>query len=227
MKSYIAYGISIIVIVTSACLIIFLPLSNEIKTIFSLPSIAGLFSLLVQGWRDQVAHERAIVLQQKKNEFDLAIASHMANLVFDKQVNFCEKYSQKLNAIVRQMFQEGPSDKTSMHENELSDIRIEYAPWISKELTEKVKPFEYALREIGALGMLERQLPNDPNRPKYIEKMYGIYTKFLGINMEGVPEEPESAADAVLAHFSDVLNIFDLETLRHRAIRLAIEQSQQ
>lgn len=225
MKSYIAYVLSLVVIVASSCLVIFLPVSDETKTMFSLPGIAGLFSILVQGWRDQVAHERTLELQQRQHEFDLAIASHMANVVFDKQVDFCEKYSQKLNGIVRQMFQEGPSDKTMIHEHELRDIRIEYAPWVSKELTEKLKPFESALREIGALGMLEKHLPNDPQRSKYIERMFGIYTKFLGMSMEGIPREPESAADAVLAHFTDVLNVFDLEILRRSAIRLARTQN--
>jgi len=41
--------------------------------------------------------------------------------------------------------------------------------------------------------------------------------------MEEVPKEPESAADAVLEHFTDVLNVFDLEILRRSAIRLARE----
>ena len=64
MKNYIAYAISIVVIILSACLITFLPTSETIKTLFSLPGLAGLFMLLVQGWRDQVAHERALEIQQ-------------------------------------------------------------------------------------------------------------------------------------------------------------------
>lgn len=226
MKSYVAYGLSIVVIVASAMLVIFLPVSDETKTMFSLPGIAGLFSLLVQGWRDQMSHERALELQKKQHEFDLSIASHMASVVFDKQVEFCEKYSKKLHAIVRQLFQEGPSGKSMLYESELHDIRIEYAPWISKDLTHKITPFESALREIGALDMLEKQIPNDPNRSKHIDRMYGIYAKFLGVSMEGIPREPESAADAVLEHFTDILNVFDLEILRRSAIRLAKEQNQ-
>ncbi len=191
---------------------------------FSLPAIAGLFSLLVQGWRDQVTHERALELQQRQHDFDLAVASHMANIVFDKQVSFCEKYSQTLYSIVRRMFQEGPSEDTAQYANELVNIRIEFAPWISKELAEKIKPFEAALREIGSFGMLEKRAPNDPHRSTFIEKMFSIYTKFLGISMEGLPREPESAADKVIEHFTEVLNVFDLEILRRSAIRLASEQ---
>ena len=62
MKSYVAYAVSIIVIAISAGLIAFLPASDAAKTMFSLPGIAGLFMILIQGWRDQVAHERTLEL---------------------------------------------------------------------------------------------------------------------------------------------------------------------
>ena len=225
MKNYVVYGVTAIVIVISTLCVVFLPINDELKTMFSLPGIAGLFSLLVQGWRDQVAHERAIELQVKQHDFDLSIASHMTNVVFDKQVSFCEEYTKELHSIVSQMFQEGPQEKTSTYASRLRDVRISYAPWISKDLLQKIKPFESALLEIGALGMLSERAPQDPHRSKHIEKMFAIYTKFLGVNMEGIPREPESAADAVVEHFTEILNIYDLEILRRSTIRLAREKS--
>ena len=132
MKNYIAYVISIVVIIISASLITFLPTSETVKTLFSLPGLAGLFMLLVQGWRDQVAYERNLELQQKQQELDLAIASHMANVVFDKQAEFTEQYSSKLHSIVRELFQDGPSDKALAYQKALRDIRIRFSPWISK-----------------------------------------------------------------------------------------------
>ena len=216
-----------IVIVASTCLVVFLPLRDEIKTMFSLPAIAGLFSLLVQGWRDQVAHERAIELQQKKNEFDLAVASHMTNVVFDKQVEFSEQYAQKLYLVIQLMGQEGPTEKTLEYAKELQRIRISFAPWISKELNQNLMPYEAALREIGALAMVERLDPNDLKRANIIHKMYGIIAKFLGIDFEGTGTEPEDYSLAVLEHLKDVLNIPDLETLRRNAIRLATSKIQE
>jgi len=56
-------------------------------------------------------------------------------------------------------------------------------------LTQKINPFELALREIGALGMLEKNLPKSPDRSRYIERMFAIYAKFLGMSMEGIPRE--------------------------------------
>ena len=225
MNNHIAYIISIIVIMLSACLMAFIPAPDTVKTLFSLPGIGGLFMLLVQGWRDQVAHERALELQSKQHDFDLAIASHMANVVFDKQVEFTEQYSQKLYEIVYKMFQEGPSEKGLSYAGELRDIRIKFSAWISKELNQKLAPYEAALREIGSFGTLEKiTMDSHLLHSDYVNRMYAAFSKFLGISMEGIPREPENAADAVIEHLKDILNVFDLETLRRSAIRLAKEQ---
>jgi hypothetical protein len=227
MKNYIAYSISILVIVISALLVFLLPVSQEVRTVFSLPGLAGLFSLLVQGWRDQVAHERALEIQIRQQQFDVSIASHMASVVFDRQVAFCEEYSAELYATMQKVFVEGPVEKTALYAHTLRGIRIKYAPWISKELTKKIQPFEQALIEAGTLGMLVDRMPNDPARANNINKMYGIIGKLLGMNMEGLPREPENMADLVLTHFADVLGVFDLEVLRRRAIKLAKQQTEQ
>ncbi len=168
MKNYIAYAISIVVIILSASLITFLPTSETVKTLFSLPGLAGLFMLLVQGWRDQVAHERNLELQQKQQEFDLAIASHMANVVFDKQVEFTEQYSSELHSIVRELFQDGPSDKALTYQKALHDIRIRFSPWISNELNEKLVPYEFALGKIGNFGILERATRKTVEHSEYV-----------------------------------------------------------
>lgn len=222
MKPYVAYALSIAVIVISALLVIFLPVNDETKTMFSLPGIAGLFSILVQGWRDQISHERALELQKKQHDFDLAIASHMANVVFDKQVEFTEQYSSKLYTIVRELFQEGPSDKASIYERDLRDIRIRFSPWISKDLNEKLIPYEFALGKIGNLGILERATRKTVEHSDYVYQMFETFKEFIGLPEKEFPKESRDAANAVLEHLKDVLNIFDLEMLRRSAIRLAM-----
>ena len=226
MKNYIAYAISIFVIALSASLVAFLPTSETVKTLFSLPGLAGLFMLLVQGWRDQVAHERTLEVQKQQQDFDLAIASHMTNVVFDKQVLFSEQYSQTIYKIIKKLGQEGPSENAITFSKDLHNLRISFAPWISKELNQKLMLYEGALREIGALTQLAKLAPNDPNRPIYINKMYLIVSKFLGINFGENEKEPENFALAILEHLKDVLSIPELESLRHRAIQLAATKSQ-
>lgn len=224
MKNYIAYAISILVIILSACLIAFLPASETVKNLFSLPGLTGLFMLLVQGWKEQVAHERALELQQKDHDFDIAIASHMTNVVFDKQVAFSEKYSQRLYSIIQDLGREGPTEKATVYSKELHDLRISFAPWVSKELNQKLTPYEAALREIGALTQLTQLAPNDPGISAHTNKMYTIVCKFLGISFGEDEEEPEDFALAVLEHLKEVLSIPDLESLRRRAIQSASTQ---
>jgi hypothetical protein len=131
---------------------------------FSLPGIVGLFSLLVQGWRDQVAHERARELQQQQHDFDLTIASHMANVVFDKQVEFCEQYSQKLYAFIPNMFSTGPSREAIDCATELQNIRLRYSPWISLNVISNLMPYGSALREIGSLKMIQDSYESQKHR---------------------------------------------------------------
>jgi hypothetical protein len=223
LKDHIAYLISIVVIVISVCLVVKLPVSDSIKTYFSLPGILGLFSLLVQGWRDQVAHERTLDLQQKQHDFDLAVASHMTNVVFDKQVEFCEQYSQKLYDYVPKMFIEGPSKNALACASDLQNIRLKFSPWISSNLVNKLMPYEKALREIGALDMVKEAYGAQSGGnvdPEIIKRMYKVFMDFLGLS-EKTQKEPQSAADVILEHLKDILDITDLEKLRHRAIKLA------
>lgn len=180
--------------------------------------------LLVQGWQDQVAHERSLELQRKQHDFGLGIASHMANVVFDKQVEFSEKYAQTVYTVIQKMGQEGPSENALSYSKELQNIRISSAPWISEQLNQNLMPYEAALREIGALATLERTYPNDPSRSDHVHKMFAIFAKFLGIDFEGTGKEPEDFALAILEHLKDILNIPDLELLRRKIVQLATQQ---
>jgi hypothetical protein len=222
----VVYVISSVVIVASICLVMFLPVSDSIRIYFSLPGIAGLFSLLVQGWRDQIAHERALEIQQKQHDFDLAVASHMANVVFDKQVGFCEEYTQKLYVFFQNMFRDGPSKDAIDCADELMKIRLKYSPWISLELINSIIPYEKALREIGRLSVLESQITGQGKQmePGIIYRIDKVFLDFLGLNIED-QKEKLSAPDIILEHVRDLLDVKNLETIRHKAIRSADQSS--
>ena len=150
----------------------------------------------------------------------------MANVVFDKQVAFSEQYTQKLSVIIRKLVLEGPSPEAISFGNELRNLRISFAPWLSKDLNEKLLPYEQALREIGALAELNKLAPNDPHRSATIMKMYSTVSKFLGINFGESEKEPEDFALIILEHLQEIIGIPDLEQLRGRAIQLALTQLQ-
>lgn len=220
MKKYSVYVLSIIVITASVCFIYLLPLPEELRNNFSFPAIFGLFSLLTQGWRDQVEHERKLSLQQKQHDFDLAVASHMTNVVFDKQVDFCEQYSQKLQAIVFELFHNGPSSAATEYEKELREIRMRFSPWISNELTEKLLRYEEALGELGYETSFIEMIPESPHRAESFEIIYDTFRKFIPNLAESMPDAPEAIGE-ILNKLQEILGIFDLETLRRSAIRIA------
>jgi hypothetical protein len=209
-RDLLVYAISAIVIVVSFLATYLLPIPDSIRGLITLPGIAGLFSFLIQAWHDQRAHERSIELQQQQEGFSLAIASHMAEVVFDKQVSFCEEYSQTLHEAVIQLWQTGPSTITNQFERDLRNLRGKYSPWLSQELQNKLLPFEMALREIATDDQLLGVMPVGPARTEFVDRMYKAFTTILGIPPIKGENSPEAAATTIIEHLKDVLDVSDL-----------------
>ncbi len=233
MKPYIAYGISIVVIVLSAIMIYVLPLSNSFRELFSLPAIMGLFSILVQGWRDQISYEREKELQKKQHEFELSVASHMANVVFDKQVEFCEKYYQKMVDIISNLGSVLFRDIGDMGRNyvkELKEIRRLYSPWISSETENKLVVYENKLWDISAGSFFSTLSPNSTEEEKQFEKktksIFEVYAEYLGIKyFDGERMHVKDAASIVLDDLKEILGVTDLETLRRNSLNRAVNNN--
>ena len=219
-RSFIFYGIATLVILVSFGAALLLPISQESRSLVLLPAIASLFTILVQGWRDQVAHERARDLKQQEQSHLLAVASHMANVVFDKQVAFCEEYAQTLQKALLELFQRGPNQTAAIHQHELRQIRLKYSPWTSRQLTDRLMPFEKALLEIAGLHQILENQPVGATRTHTTERMFDIFMKVVGMS-DPMPTDAPEAADMILDHLKDALNVSDFEELRRSAIRAA------
>ena len=99
-------------------------------------------------------------------------------------------------------------------------LRIRFLPWLSKNLNQKIEFYEQALRKIGSLRKISSMTEDSDTHSNYIQQMYDIFMEFIGAH-EDAPKEPVHAANAVLEHLRDILNIYDLEMLRRRAVKLA------
>src|SRR4030067_3678742 len=95
--SWKVYLLLALVAVGSATASALLNLSEFMKSLFNLPVIGALSGMIVQIFRDQAAHERNILIQQKQQDYSLAVTSHIANVTFDKHEEFCEVYITTLN----------------------------------------------------------------------------------------------------------------------------------
>ena len=221
-RDLVVYAISAIVIVVSFLATYLLPLPDTFRGLITLPGVAGLFSFLLQAWRDQRAHERSLELQQQQESFSLAIASHMAEVVFDRQVSFCEEYSQMLHEAVIQLWRSGPSGVADQFEQNLRNIRGKFSPWLSRELVDSLLPFEAALREIATDDQLLGILPVGADRTLFVDRMYKAFTTVLGIPPIKGENSPEAAATTIIEHLKDVLDVSDLLALRRFAIKTAM-----
>ncbi len=94
--SWRVYLVAAIVLVVSFVAAWTLPASEILRGIVGLPGVAALFATLYQILRDQAAHERVIELQERQELFNLGVASHMANVAFDRHVQFSERYTTKM-----------------------------------------------------------------------------------------------------------------------------------
>lgn len=112
IRTYI--GLSI-VFALSVVITLLLPVEEVFKGITALPAVGTMIGAVYQIFRDQASFERNKKLQHQQQIFNLATTSHMANMVFDKHVEFCEKYMMEVHETVRTLFREGPTKEASTH----------------------------------------------------------------------------------------------------------------
>ena len=109
-----------------------------------------MIGVIYQILRDQSNHEKKTELQNKQNIFNIGATSHMANTIFNKHVEFGEEYLKETHSTFLTLFEEGPTDKTLSHANNLYNLKVKYAMWLTVEMNDELEQFEVILRKIGA-----------------------------------------------------------------------------
>jgi hypothetical protein len=97
----------------------------------------------------EIAHERSILLAERQNAFSMGANSHMATVVFDKHIGFCEEYVQAVFNALYALIQEGTKEKP-LDAEEFFKIRQKWALWLSREIETKLDRFEHDITKIGA-----------------------------------------------------------------------------
>lgn len=217
------FGIAFVVGVSLG--ITFLAPTNDIyRGIALLPGIAGLFAALFQLVRDHAAHQRNLEIQQEQQIFNLGATSHMANSVFDKHVEFCEKFLAEVHKTVVTLTREGPTREALKHAGNLYLLRVEYTAWITPEMDEKLMPFEKAVRDIGAksglVGALSGAESRDDTRAKALEEMFDVFRNLLGIGEVNIKDE-NATVIAVKNRVREILQVSQLVLIREYLINRA------
>jgi hypothetical protein len=193
--------------------------SNQAKALFALPGSAALLSVLYKFWKDERAHERALDLQARQQDFTFMPASHMAIVAYDKHVQFSEEYLAKVNQTLTELWIEGQSVKALERAKELSGIREKFAAWLTRDVEEQLYPIESALRKIGAGSHVLPMVAPGSHRSKIVEDVYNALREVTEIG------EDKKGATASVARITDrlreLLGTKDLVDLRIGIVKLA------
>jgi hypothetical protein len=222
------FGALVAVFVLSVVLLLALPVDWAMRELATIPAVGSLVAALFQIFREQAALERQLLLQRDQQMFSVGAMSHMANVAFDKHVAFAEKYIAEVHSTVSTFFREGPTQKALEHAIKFADLRQEYAAWLPISTAIGLKPFEDAVRQIGALKGLVNDLrgSGDPERPKALSEMYTVFRNMLQLTGSlPIDEQPEMAIDVVVQRIREIIGIEQLTTLRRNLIEQAIAQA--
>jgi len=207
------YSIISVVTVVSLLAAFFLPIPEWAKGIVSLPAAAGLAGVLFQLFRDRVAHERAVDLQRKEQMFNLGIASHMANVAFDKHIEFCELYIQQIQIGLGDLLARGPTTEVLKFCDKLGGARFQYRSWITSEVWDRLLLFEVALRKLGAGASVLEHSPVSEGSSQRADQIDKLFHDILAVK-EGTELEKDLAASRVIRYLQDFLGIEELSRLR-------------
>jgi len=201
--------ISLIVYLTSV--------DPTVKETFALP-LAGSFLMMLF----------KIYQQNRAQDFELAAASHMADQVFDKHAKFCETYLKKLlesikNYFPTTFFGEGLI-KTA---DELGGIRMDYMPWLPKEMDMQLVEMEVFLRSIG-VDQARQDFLTGQERKKLSEEIFRRYFVLMGTqnsdNNPTLAAQKEFALADILDYFRGILGIRQLTSLRETVLKNAFSR---
>jgi hypothetical protein len=216
--------IAIVVLAFSSAF--YLPTTELMKGLIATPGIVGLMGILYQLVRDEASFERNKLIQGLQHSFGLGASSHMANTVFDKHVEFCEKYLEEVHVIADKLFREGPTKDAVNFGNKLYTLKLEYALWLTDNINDSLFVFEQGLRGLGSnqgfVDATEGHKKYAEERQKKMDKVHQDYIKIL--NFDGsVKPDPDFAVESVVRKARSILGLDELVWLRKQIIKQAKE----
>ncbi len=147
----------------------------------------------------------------------------MANVAFDKHVEFSEQYISKMQQGLTQLFQTGPPGNSLKFCCDLIDIRLSFRAWITEDIEAKVMPFEDALRQMGGKNIALEGLSPGDERTRVVKEIYDVFSALTGLKSEGTIDE-KLAPRKIMSHLQDLLGVQQLSRLRRAVVQAAINE---
>ena len=198
-----------------------LPTTDVVRNVIMLPGVGALFMALFQLLRDEAAHVKTLEIHDKQDLFNLGVTSHMANVAFDKHVEFSEKYIKTMQEGLTDLFRTGPPGKSLSFSQDLQDIRLSFRAWLTGDVQAKIMPFESALREMGAIHIALEGMSPGADRSSNVDRIYKRFSEVAGIEHEGHVNE-DLAPGRIMDQLQALLGVEQLCRLRKAVIEAAI-----
>lgn len=210
------YIVLAIVFTISLGTALLLPTAEILRWVSGAPALVALIGVVLQIFRDHAQHEKALVIQRDQQHFVLGVTSHMANVAFDRHVDFCEKYITKMQETLSILFREGPTKKCLEMSSNLADTRLAFRTWLTNDIQNKILPFEQALTKIAGKNIELEGLPVGEKRTQAVEEMHNTFADVLGLpRQEGRGKTDEAVvAGRIMDHLQDILGVKQLIRLR-------------
>ncbi|MCP3942909.1 MAG: hypothetical protein GY710_15675 [Desulfobacteraceae bacterium] len=219
---YLIYLILFLVFLASFLMATYLPIEDIWKGIATTPAIAALSAIIYQILKDHTAHQRKKEIQQSGHDFSLGVTSHMAQVAFDKHVEFCEKYMSEVHETMSTLWREGPTREAKTHSNNFFMLRVEYATWVTEEIANKLTNFEDTLLKIGAKAALAEAL-NQKTADEAFQAADDSWLAVLGIAIDKKKTPDENIAiESIKNRIRNILGVQELTELRGALIKKAI-----
>lgn len=215
------------VVVVSAGLTL-VQFDEDLKSVLLAPPVVALFAAIYRILMDHAAFEREAEIQRRGHEFQLGVASHMANVTFDKHVEFVEEYMEAVNVLMREVFSEHITRKAVELANGLVAIRDRHAAWVTQDMAMGLQPFEDAVRYVGALANFAASTRSVPEyaeqRDRAREAVDRTWSEIFGRLMD-----PQAALnqtveiESVKKRIRSLLHIEDIVKVRKAVIERAVQ----
>ena len=194
-------------------------LKNWIKERLTL-SIKHEYDTKLEELKAELAEERNQRLQRSEQKFTVAASSHMAIKIFDHQVEFSEKYMDKVIEAFRAIRSASEYSLAIHYSEELSQLRAKYSLWLTLDIDKDLSAFEYYLKMIGVNHQLIT-LPNDEFsdedfQRQRVQELMALLAAF--INPSEVTDFPEMKMSHIVECLRGILGVKELVKLRAEAI---------
>lgn len=223
-KTYAAY----VAVMAASLALMYWGASELIKELAGIPLVGALVAALFQIIRDENAHERSELLMRYQNSFAMGATSHMANVAFDKHVQFSEEYIKESYAALQTIFREGPTQEAVSHAFSLVGVRERYAVWLTAKIEKDLQPFELALRQMGASAGYVQATVGDrtaTQRKEHIDRMYKILAKLTNLpEWKGEELTNELAISTQIQQLRSILGTDELSKLRQSLLTRAVKE---